>query len=156
MRVPEEEDARRFHRVGAVERQRPRPVLHLRVLQYSIYAVLVHDRTTTAATDHVPKELAEPETKPLEEVKDIITLPEFHQTVSTSPANSNLDDIQVSIETVRELRMFVTGIANMYRDNSFHNFDHASVSFIRRLHIAPLLLVANRGFYCFVVLSFLF
>ena len=89
------------------------------------------NRTTTAATDHVPKELAEPETKPLEEVKDIITLPEFHQTVSTSPANSNLDDIQVSIETVRELRLFVTGIANMYRDNSFHNFDHASVSFVR-------------------------
>ena len=63
---------------------------------------------------------------PLEEVKDIITLPEFNQT-SISGANKNTDDVHVSGEAVKELRMWVTGIAQMYRANAFHNFEHASV-----------------------------
>ncbi|KAL7576124.1 hypothetical protein ACA910_004788 [Epithemia clementina (nom. ined.)] len=72
--------------------------------------------------ESIAASLAKTPTRPLEEVKDIITLPEFHQ----SGATRNVDDVHVSDEAVRELRKFVTQIATMYRSNAFHNFEHAS------------------------------
>ncbi|KAL7576129.1 hypothetical protein ACA910_004791 [Epithemia clementina (nom. ined.)] len=62
---------------------------------------------------------------PLDEVKDIITLPEFKHT-SFAACPKNLDDIYVSQAAIRELRQFVAEIAKMHRNNAFHNFEHAS------------------------------
>ena len=60
----------------------------------------------------------------LDEVTEIITLPQFdpnaHKT-RTSPEDVVLDEAIVA-----QLRDYVTTIASMYRDNPFHNFEHAS------------------------------
>jgi 3'5'-cyclic nucleotide phosphodiesterase/Adenylate and Guanylate cyclase catalytic domain len=59
----------------------------------------------------------------IDEVKEIITLPMFDpRTASHSPAeNIVLDD-----SVWQQLQMYVTEIASLYRDNPFHNFEHAS------------------------------
>jgi hypothetical protein len=60
----------------------------------------------------------------LDEVKDIIMLPKFDSSVFANPIVSNsfsLDPIVVS-----ELHEFVSVLADMYRNNPFHNFEHAS------------------------------
>lgn len=61
---------------------------------------------------------------PLEEVKEIISLPEFDTTV-TGKQKSPVE-VTLSATAVAQLRDYVTCIANMYRRNPFHNFEHAS------------------------------
>lgn len=48
---------------------------------------------------------------PLQEVKEIITLPEFKHASTRKP----FSEIQVSQDVVEQLRMYVSCIANMYR-----------------------------------------
>ena len=62
--------------------------------------------------------------RPLEEVKEIITLPDFDSTVAH--AQENLDDVTLPPKVIDELTMYVSSIAEMYRPNPFHNFEHAS------------------------------
>lgn len=60
----------------------------------------------------------------LEEVREIITLPKFDPKVYR-----NLDDpdsVQLSEEVLQQLHDYVSTIATLYRDNPFHNFEHAS------------------------------
>eukprot|EP00934_Nitzschia_sp_Nitz4_P008929 Nitzschia sp. Nitz4//scaffold100_size80364//3224//7079//NITZ4_005332-RA/size80364-augustus-gene-0.10-mRNA-1//-1//CDS//3329532058//8919//frame0 len=59
---------------------------------------------------------------PLEEVKEIVTLPAF----KAHRAKVNPNDIQLPEEVVTQLRAYVEAIATMYRENPFHNFEHAS------------------------------
>ncbi|CAB9521849.1 Receptor-type guanylate cyclase gcy [Seminavis robusta] len=59
---------------------------------------------------------------PLEEVREIITLPEFDHHASLQ----NPEDQKIPVEVVEELRLLVSHIASMYNDNPFHNFNHAS------------------------------
>jgi len=62
--------------------------------------------------------------KPLDEVKEVIELPEFDPRLaqdSTNPANIELD---TAVTT--QLREYVSLIASMYRANPFHCFEHAS------------------------------
>jgi 3'5'-cyclic nucleotide phosphodiesterase len=61
-------------------------------------------------------------THALDEVKEIITLPNFEEVKN----NKNPDDICISDEVVQQLRSFVSNIAMMYRANPFHSFEHAS------------------------------
>jgi len=61
---------------------------------------------------------------PLDEVLEIIELPEFSREVARKqkkPERVQLDNI-----IVRELREYVSTICGMYKDNPFHNFEHAS------------------------------
>ena len=67
--------------------------------------------------------------RPLDEIKDIIVLPEFNQS-SSGNTGRNVDDIVLPEEVVVQLRQFVSIIASMYRANPFHNFEHASVSIL--------------------------
>jgi class 3 adenylate cyclase len=60
----------------------------------------------------------------LDEVCEIIRLPEFDATASQ--LQSTHDQIQLADEVVAQLRDFVTCIAQMYKPNPFHNFEHAS------------------------------
>jgi hypothetical protein len=64
---------------------------------------------------------------PLEEVREIITLPAFD-----SRAGSGVDPEHVALpkEVTEELRSLVATIASMYNENPFHNFDHASREFV--------------------------
>ena len=61
---------------------------------------------------------------PIDEVQEIITLPEF----DTNADQNNIDAASVIISPVaiEQLRMYITWVAKMYQDNPFHNFDHAS------------------------------
>eukprot|EP00980_Cylindrotheca_fusiformis_P018093 scaffold5810_cov109-Cylindrotheca_fusiformis.AAC.3 len=57
----------------------------------------------------------------LDEVQEIITLPQEEQVYKRDPASLELDP-----KVLAELKAFVGLIASMYQDNSFHNFEHAS------------------------------
>jgi len=63
------------------------------------------------------------ETTPLEEVKEIIYLPDFDD---KNDAVEQTNGASLSPTVIVELREYITCISKMYHDNSFHNFDHAS------------------------------
>lgn len=54
---------------------------------------------------------------PLDEVAEIIVLPDFDRSTCTVKAGS----VQLSDEVLGQLRKFVTNIAAMYHSNAFHN-----------------------------------
>lgn len=60
----------------------------------------------------------------LDEVAEIIALPEYDS--MTTKRTQDPEDVEVSSEVVSQLRAYVIGIASMYRENAFHNFEHAS------------------------------
>ena len=60
---------------------------------------------------------------PYEEVIEAIALPKF-DTINSHFRDSN--SVELGTDVVPQLRAFVTQIANLYRDNPFHNFEHAS------------------------------
>lgn len=68
-----------------------------------------------------PKIFTLPEQTVLDEVKEIITLPRKVQKFQQDP---NL--VPISQNVINQLTEFVSDIAHMYRDNPFHNFEHAS------------------------------
>lgn len=61
-------------------------------------------------------------TNPRSEVTDVITLPLF----VSKARRSEPSDVDLSPEVLFQLRDFITSVAYMYRENSFHNFEHAS------------------------------
>ncbi len=67
----------------------------------------------------------EPKRMVLDEVKEIIELPEFD--VSTMGIkHDNPDSIELDPEVSSQLRDYVVAIASGYHSNPFHNFEHAS------------------------------
>lgn len=70
----------------------------------------------------------------IQEVAEIIVLPKF----SAISAVENEADISIEHEVEQQLHAFVSSIAKMYRDNHFHNFDHAShVTMVRATDGTP-------------------
>jgi hypothetical protein len=63
-------------------------------------------------------------TNPLDEVVDVITLPQFNARAAQKQVNALNIDLDDKMES--ELCDYVTTIAAMYRNNPFHNFEHAS------------------------------
>jgi len=61
----------------------------------------------------------------LDEVQEIICLPEFDQ-LAGPQRNVNLSEVEIPEIVVEQLRDLVTAIATLYRHNPFHNFEHAS------------------------------
>mmetsp|Transcript_17324 Transcript_17324/g.37811 ORF Transcript_17324/g.37811 Transcript_17324/m.37811 type:complete len:1145 (-) Transcript_17324:167-3601(-) len=61
---------------------------------------------------------------PLEQVKDVIYLPQFDEAAFRTEVDAS--EVHIPSKVVRQLREFVTGIGSMYRANPFHNFEHAS------------------------------
>jgi class 3 adenylate cyclase len=57
----------------------------------------------------------------LDEVKEIIHLPTF----SGQTANDQ-DNVELDLVVIDQLENYVSTVASMYRDNPFHNFEHAS------------------------------
>jgi hypothetical protein len=77
---------------------------------------------------------------PLDEVKEIIALPEFDPKIAKRQKDPN--SIEIPDNVLAQLRFFVTTLAEMYRNNPFHNFAHAShvvMSVIKHMNriIAP-------------------
>lgn len=58
----------------------------------------------------------------VDEVAEVIVMPEFDPNLVTIEAST----LELSEEAYQQLRQFVSMIASMYRDNPFHNFEHAS------------------------------
>ena len=58
----------------------------------------------------------------LEEVVEVIELPKF----DSAKHGEDVNNAEVSAEVLSELSNYVEIIASMYRNNPFHNFDHAS------------------------------
>lgn len=63
-------------------------------------------------------------TQPIDEVVEIIPLPDFDSTYS--PLNEDADNVILDKAITRQLRGFVSAIAAMYNKNPFHGFEHAS------------------------------
>ena len=61
---------------------------------------------------------------PIDEVQEIIILPEFD--ASINHLSVNVTDVAISPVVVEQLKAYVTWVSSMYHDNPFHNFDHAS------------------------------
>lgn len=66
----------------------------------------------------------ESKTTLLEEVTEIIVLPEFDGAVGDDFVDH--DGIELNVEVAGQLRSYVEFIASMYKDVPFHNFEHAS------------------------------
>lgn len=64
------------------------------------------------------------EQQPIDEVKDIITLPKFDPKVAKKQADASL--VKLPEDVMDQLHNYIAEIALLYRDNPFHNFDHAS------------------------------
>jgi hypothetical protein len=60
----------------------------------------------------------------IDEVKEIIQLPEFDKAASCKKGNGRVNELQQHI--VWQLKECVAMIAQRYMDNPFHNFEHAS------------------------------
>jgi hypothetical protein len=60
----------------------------------------------------------------LDEVKEIITLPQFD--LSSLNIEKDCDHIDMNPKIADQLHDYVWNIASMYRNNPFHNFEHAS------------------------------
>lgn len=60
----------------------------------------------------------------LEEVQEIVALPAYDPRVMKREVDPKTIDLGEDVE--QELGNYVATIASMYRDNPFHNFDHAS------------------------------
>ncbi len=65
----------------------------------------------------------------LDEVQEIIELPEF-DSKSSIISSETLAAVELSDAVKKQLRAFVDDVAGLYRNNPFHNFEHA-VSFRR-------------------------
>ena len=64
------------------------------------------------------------QTRPLDEVEEVIRLPVFDQEMVQREADPN--SIALEPRVIAQLRQYVTVISNLYHDNAFHNFEHAS------------------------------
>ena len=59
----------------------------------------------------------------IDEVREIITLPKLD--LKLAKAQEEADSIELEDEIVEQLNEYVSNIAAMYRENPFHNFEHA-------------------------------
>ena len=71
------------------------------------------------------KALSNAQTGPLEEVQDVITLPKYDAKVVLVDSGT----VQADEVVLSQLRNYVKTIAGMYRDNPFHNYEHARYVF---------------------------
>jgi class 3 adenylate cyclase len=62
---------------------------------------------------------------PLKEVQEIISLPEY-DAVAIINQRKNSQSVEVEETVIDQIREYVTCVARMYRNNAFHNFEHAS------------------------------
>lgn len=60
----------------------------------------------------------------LDEVKEIIELPEYNQNVTCREVDP--DTIEIPKDVIGEIREYVAAVSSLYHDNHFHNFEHAS------------------------------
>lgn len=99
------------------------------VLSQLLQQIIVHRRcvSSSASLSKMEREIGKGQTV-LEEFQEIIVLPkhtdeEFRRISAYSASAAN---VELGPAVVDQLRKFIGNVANMYRDNSFHNWEHAS------------------------------
>ncbi|CAB9509228.1 Receptor-type guanylate cyclase gcy [Seminavis robusta] len=96
------------------------------ILAKLLHQIVVH-RTShppKMATRNQRKNLKAREGPVLDEVKDILALPQFDAKIFKNSIDP--DSVSISPRVHQQLKLYVTKIAELYRPNSFHNFEHAS------------------------------
>lgn len=98
--------------------------------QLTILLKQVVARRRVLAGKHYSKEKVDEKKIPsgdtvLSEVKEIIFLPEFSHEMAIKE-ESDMSKIELDEDVVYQLHEYVTCISTMYRNNPFHNFEHAS------------------------------
>lgn len=63
-------------------------------------------------------------TTPLEEVQEIIVLPDFDAKAAKKQQDPEI--VEIPQDIIKQAHLLVSKIASMYNDNPFHNFEHAS------------------------------
>ena len=92
---------------------------------------VVTQRQLEGANPDAPKQLAsaeksiqKPGSKVFDEIADIIALPAYDSSAAERKQESEPAEIDQTV--INQLHEYVSCIADLYRDNSFHSFDHAS------------------------------
>lgn len=80
-------------------------------------------KSNTSKITHAKSNEFSPDTTVLDEVKEIIELPEFD--VATTKQEMQ-DNVVLPDSVKHELQLLISCIAETYRNNPFHNFEHAS------------------------------
>jgi class 3 adenylate cyclase len=75
-------------------------------------------------TQDVGSHLLLPGLSPRDDVVEMITLPSFD--ASTARRIKNPETVEICPQVVRQLQNYIASIAAMYKNNPFHNFEHAS------------------------------
>jgi hypothetical protein len=117
----------------SLEKALPKSTLmeHDRLINWITDLLLGYVRTIAATNDSMavnrdPPDMlvySPPEGKTcLDEVVEVLKLPDFDAEACLTPMDIDTD---ISPAVAQQLRDVVTSIANNYRDNPFHNFEHA-------------------------------
>ena len=93
------------------------------ILSSLIIQILAARDTRPSAVKHIENQLAKGDTV-LEEFKEIITLPKVG--LQDIQKRKHPSSIQLDSKVVAQLRDYIIQVAGMYRENAFHNFEHAS------------------------------
>jgi len=81
------------------------------------------DKSEPLKTDQLTSKSGTTGGSPFDEVQEVITLPKFP---TVDPTRSHVTKKPLSNVVVQQIRDYVQCIAELYRDNPFHNFEHAS------------------------------
>lgn len=92
------------------------------VVAHRVATASAHSDTTTNHDEELLKSKKKGKTV-IDEVVEIIHLPKFDSKVAANEVDSN--SVELPPEALKQLRDFVEKICSMYRDNPFHNFEHA-------------------------------
>jgi Adenylate and Guanylate cyclase catalytic domain/3'5'-cyclic nucleotide phosphodiesterase len=97
----------------------------LKILKQIVALRLARNQNTEQGSLHPTDEpIMEKKNCFLGEVTEIIALPEFDS--SAAMRMQDPEKIELPPEVAIQLREYIIGIASMYRENPFHNFEHAS------------------------------
>jgi len=81
----------------------------------------VHKKTATSSG---PIKYFPPEGRIcVDEASEAVKMPEFNKEIAT--CDGNHEEIYIPDNVIEQVRNYVSTIASMYRNNSFHNFEHA-------------------------------
>jgi len=104
---------------------------NVRVLERLLKTIVVHRQVKSSSKNPVvivkfsdPKQLTR-DAKPYDEIQGTITLPEFDARTAEI-RSGDVESCQLDADVLKQLHDLVTNIAIMYRNNPFHNFEHAT------------------------------
>jgi hypothetical protein len=102
---------------------------NVEILTSILKQIVVQHGNRRSSEISVPMEVVTraPGTTVLDEVKEIIVLPEFDADANRRKADAFAgDSVELPENVSAQLRQYVSNIAALYLDNPFHNFEHAS------------------------------